>query len=287
MKGVFSTFAFQQLSTGTVFFVYTAVLDRDLECSCKNQSRHCNLYMVLPFLISFVLNLWVDKTIQRIGRLTSAICSCPCRKKCIERCKSNCRFILILLYESLKAAFIGLLWFTCVFLDGDWYLCCWNDGSEQQAQLACKDKNNITAEEKANISELKSRSKIIGLSMLLCTLSVFALLSSFVWTKCCESRPDCSCCNRKIFYDELILEEEENVLEKLLRGAAKQKLTQEITNKINGDDWKKCFDVAKNLIKENITPILAEQNEEIELKDVQGGTSRQQEKRSQSRTEQR
>lgn len=267
-----------------MFFVYTVVLDKDLECSCKKQSRLCNLYMALPFIISFVLNLWVDKTIQRIVRLTSTICSCPCRKKCIERCKSNCKFILILFYEILKAAFIGVLWVTFLYVDGDWYVCCWNDGSEQQAQLACKNKKNITAEEKANIAELKSWSKIIGLSVLFCTLSVFIILSSFVWTKCCESRPDCSCCNRKIFYDELILEEEENVLKELLRGAAKQKLTQDITNNINGDDWKKCFDVAKNLIKKNIIPVLAKQQGEgsdgPDPTSPPQGTSRQQEKRS-------
>ncbi|XP_067449588.1 uncharacterized protein [Thunnus thynnus] len=281
MKEVFSKFLtiFKQLSTYLtiiVFFVYTAVLDRDLECTCKNQSRDCNLYMVLPFLISFVLHLWVDKRFQGIWRFTSTTCCCASNKKCTERCESVNKFILILFYKILKAAFIGLLWVICVLLDGDWYLCCWNDGSEQQAQLACKNKKNITAEEKANIAELKSRSKIIGLSVLFCTLFVFALFSSFGWRKCCESRPDCSCCKRKILYDELILEEEENVLKEVLREAAKHKLNQDIKNKINGDVWEECFDVAEELIIKNKTPILAKKNEEIELKDVQAGTSRQQ-----------
>ncbi|XP_044206494.1 uncharacterized protein LOC122981789 isoform X2 [Thunnus albacares] len=284
MKGVFSKFLtiFKHLSTYLtiiVFFVYTAVLDRDLECTCKNQSLDCNLYMVLPFLISFVLHLWVEKRFKRIWRFTSTTCCCASKKKyrSTERCESVNKFILILFYEILKAAFIGLLWVICVLLDGDWYLCCWNDGSEQQAQLACK-KENITAEEKANIAELKSRSKIIGLSVLFCSLFVFALFSSFGWRKCCELR-GCSC-NRKILYDELILEEEENVLKEVLREAAKHKLNQDIKNKIIGDDWKKCFDVAEELIIKNKTPILAKKKEEIEKKKQQAGTSRQQEERS-------
>lgn len=279
MKEVFSKFLkiFKQLSTYLtiiVFFVYTAVLDRDLECTCKNQSRHCNLYMALPFLISFVLHLWVDKRFQGIWRFTSTTCCCTCSENCTERCESNCKFIWILIYEILKAAFIGLLWVIFVLLDGDWYVCCQNDGSEQQAQLACK-KDKATPEEKANIAELKNKSKIIGLSMLLCTLLAFAFFSSFGWRKCCESR---GCCNRKIFYDELILEEEENVLQEVLRKAAKDKLTKEIEKNINGKHWKECLHVAEKLIKDNTTARLAKQNEGTELKELQ--SSEQQEEGS-------
>ena len=57
-------------------------------------------------------------------------------------------------------ALVGLLWVTSVLIDGDWYVCCQSDQSEQQAQLPCKDKNNLTAEERTIIAELKNHSKV-------------------------------------------------------------------------------------------------------------------------------
>ncbi|XP_042265594.1 calcium homeostasis modulator protein 6-like [Thunnus maccoyii] len=250
MKSIFPKFALKRLNTFLaiiVIFVYKVVIDKDLECTCKNQSRDCILFMVLPFGILFVLHLWVDKRFQRIWRFTCTTCSKTC-----------CKFIWVLLVDILKAAFIGVLWVIFVLLDGDWYVCCQNDGSEQQAQLACKDKNNITPEEKANIAELKSWSQTFGFFVFFFTLFAFAILSTFRLMRCCSP-----CCNRKILYDKMILEEEENVLKEILRGAAREQLTQEIRDKIKDEPWEECFNAADGLISYTRTrPRLAEQQGE-------------------------
>ncbi|XP_028439405.1 uncharacterized protein LOC114559128 isoform X2 [Perca flavescens] len=149
----------------------------------------------------------------------------------------------------------SLLWVTSVYIDGDWYVCCWNDDSGQQKQLACKDKNNITAEEQAIIAELKNHSMVIGMSLLFCTLFLAALISSFGRMTCCK---DSSCCNRNIRYYKVILDEEENVLKEILTKAAKEQLTNEIKLKMGKPEWQKCFDVAKELIEQPTAPTLPE-----------------------------
>ncbi|CAK6984367.1 unnamed protein product, partial [Scomber scombrus] len=85
-----------------------------------------------------------------------------------------------------------------------------------------------------------------------------------------------------MFYDELILEEEENVLTELLRKAAKEKLTEEMTAKINGTKWEECFDVAEDLIKDdNTPPTLPEQqwkwsvNADVSLQKTSQGSAQQ------------
>lgn len=65
-----------------------------------------------------------------------------------------------------------------------------------------------------------------------------------------------------MLYDELIMEEEENVLTGILREAAKEKLNQEIRAKITHENerWEKCFDVAEEVIKDATKrPTLPEQ----------------------------
>lgn len=52
----------------------------------------------------------------------------------------------------------------------------------------------------------------------------------------------------------MILKEEENVLREILTTAAKDKLTEEIKNKIESDPWTECFDVAEELIDNETKP---------------------------------
>ncbi|KAK1898129.1 Zona pellucida sperm-binding protein 3 [Dissostichus eleginoides] len=61
--------------------------------------------------------------------------------------------------DSFMAFLVGLLWVAFVLLDGDWYVCCKNDGSKQQVQLACKAEANITDNERVIIEELKNSSQ--------------------------------------------------------------------------------------------------------------------------------
>ncbi|XP_030278833.1 uncharacterized protein LOC115584980 isoform X2 [Sparus aurata] len=219
-----------------VIFIYNVVLDRSLECTCEEQTTDCIVYMTLPFFIIFVLQLWTEKTFQRVLNYT---------------CSDRCNLLCILFYHILKAAFVGLLWIVSVLIDGDWYVCCLNNGSENQAQLACKNKSDITPEERKIINKLKNYSLVIGLSLLLCALSFTASVSSFRWLKCCYHS---SCCNRKKLYYKVILKEEEHVLKDILIGKAKEQLTEKIMEKIRTPNWDDCFDAAVELIKEETSP---------------------------------
>ena len=159
MKDIFSKFPLKQLSPFVAFiviFVYSGVLDRDLECCCDRQHDYCMSYIILPFFILFVLHLWKDKNFQRFCQYT-----CYCRNCC--DIKKQCRFLMVVLYDLSKASFFGLLWVVAVLIDGDWFVCCQNYKSEQYPDLACKDQEkNITLEERKVVTELK------GLSLVSC-----------------------------------------------------------------------------------------------------------------------
>ncbi|XP_045911255.1 uncharacterized protein LOC123974517 [Micropterus dolomieu] len=230
--------------------------------------------MMLPFFILFVLQLWTDKKFQIAWKYTCACtwtcrfnkeccnkcchricCCCYCCTCCINYTKRLCKVFCIFLHHIMKAVFIGLLWVASVLIDGDWYVCCWNDQSKQQKQLACKAETDMTAMERKIIAELKDWSWVIGISLLFGALFLAALMSSFGRIKCGE---DSACCNRKNLYYKVILEEEKDVLREILTKTAKEKLAEDFGNKIRGKQWEGCFDVAKDLIK-------AEENQENEL----------------------
>ncbi len=73
----------------------------------------------------------------------------------------------------MKAALVGLLWVASVLIDGDWYVCCKNNGSKQQKQLACKQGKSITAEEQRIMAELENYSKVCWVVFLCCCCFLF------------------------------------------------------------------------------------------------------------------
>lgn len=96
--------------------------------------------------------------------------------------------------------------------------------------------------------------QLIGLGALLVGFVFVTFVLPLGWKKCCEKTENCpSCCDRKLLYDQMILEEEENVLTEMIRKAAKDKLTEEMQKKLGSGTWGECFDVAEKLI-ENKTP---------------------------------
>ena len=98
------------------------------------------------------------------------------RFRCMCSTSSHrCKLLCISFYHILRAAFIGLLWVVSVLIDGDWYVCCWNNGSEIHAQLACNDKSDITPEERKIINEYKNYSLV---SNSVYVISVCVFLSS-------------------------------------------------------------------------------------------------------------
>ncbi|KAM9752090.1 uncharacterized protein ACNS7B_008719 [Menidia menidia] len=171
---------------------------------------------------------------------------CPCCKSCCDSCcdsKYCCQFWWIVIISIFKAGLVGLLWVVSVLIDGDWYVCCKNDGSEQQKHLACK-KTNITALEQVEISQLKNYSRNIGFGVILGILFITTLMSVKCWRKCCD---------KDSLYRQLIAEEGESMLNDTLRLKAKYELRDEIRRKIRAGKLSECFDVAEKLIDSDPT----------------------------------
>ncbi|XP_037628648.1 uncharacterized protein LOC119489820 isoform X1 [Sebastes umbrosus] len=259
MKSLLATLASKKLSSYAaviLIFTYTFLLGRDFECTCKPQRFQCFVYLFLPFFIILLLILLTDRSFQRVCRY---LCSCAgCSRE------TTCNFWGSFIRHILKTALVSLLWVAFVYLDGDWYVCCENDHSEQQAPLACKAKDNITEEEQETIAELRNESRVIGVSIL-CGIVVVAFLIPLS-RKCCEGQS--SCCNRRFLFERLILEEEDDVLKDILRKSAKDQLTEEVKNRIRGGQWEKCFDVALDLINTSARSTISEEQQRLLARDA-------------------
>ncbi|KAL7399632.1 hypothetical protein ABVT39_027846 [Epinephelus coioides] len=253
MESVLTKVVSGKVSTcGTIIlmFTYTILLDRDFACTCKSQDFDCILYMALPCFIILVLMLWTDRWFRSVCRY---LCSRP-RSRCLQPCAFWGSFF----HRIFRAFLVGLLWVAFVYIDGDWFVCCQNDGSEQQQHLACKAVIKITETEQVDIAQLKNKSREIG-GWLLCAIVLAASLMPFcVQRKCCED----SCCdNRRFLYHKLILKEEETVLKEVLRKSAKEKLTTGVEDRIRSGQWLECFDVAGELIEVSTDPTLCDTRE--------------------------
>ncbi|XP_074501042.1 uncharacterized protein LOC141773179 isoform X2 [Sebastes fasciatus] len=238
----------------TLMFTYTFLLGREFECTCKSQEIECTMYLILPFFIILLLILWTDRSFQRVCRylFTCAGCCMP----------TTCNFWGSFFRHIFKAVLVSLLWVAFVYLEGDWYVCCKNNHSEQP--LACKAGNNITEKEHETIAELKSTSKVIGGFTLFGIVLVASLIP--LCRKCCEGKS--SCCNRRFLFDKLILEEEDNVLKEILRKSAKDQLTEEVKNRIHGGQREKCFNVAIDLINASAQPTKTDEQQPLRARDA-------------------
>ncbi|MEQ2184649.1 hypothetical protein GOODEAATRI_010191 [Goodea atripinnis] len=217
-----------------VIFTYGILLRRDFECTCKPQHYDCIIYAVLPALIVIVLMLWSNRLFQRF-------------------CSYCCMFKGFLFCQILKSALVGLFWFAFLFIDGNWFACCFNNLSEQQVHLPCKDPGRRTDEEREIIAEMKSTSKVIGCWLLFIIIFSGAMMSWIRWK--CDGR--CNCSIQTVQYEEtlyykLVLEEEERVLKDNLRESINIKLTAEIKKKYE-NNWKECFNVANELLKNELS----------------------------------
>lgn len=221
-------------------FVIFVFLGGNFNCSCRSQDQGCKLFLVLPSLIAFMFLLWTDASFQR-----------SCRHLLLS---SGCSFWMSSCWYVIRAAFIALLWVVCVLITGDWYVCCMSSNITQ-AQLACKSAGMITEEEKKTIAELKNTSWIIGSSLLFGIILVPALFSVFGWCK--KSGGE-----RQKFYQQLILEQQEDVLKETLRSSAREKLSEEMRRRIRDDRWEECWDVAERLIQESVGPTVPEHEQQ-------------------------
>lgn len=95
-------------------------------------------------------------------------------------------------------------------------------------------------------------------SFLLLGIIIFAALMTLFDRICCV-KVKSGCCDRKSLYYRLILEEGDNVLEEILRKAIKERLTKEVMEKTQGEQWWSCFDAAEGLMQQ--LPELTQQQE--------------------------
>ncbi|XP_042071768.1 uncharacterized protein LOC121812799 [Haplochromis burtoni] len=282
MKDFLTNFPFRELSIFVTIvgsFTYNLLLERDMACTCKQGTPDCGIYMALPTCIIFILILWTDKKFKTACKFTFA-CRCESSKEDGDSPSPSpaavasqeqeqrqeqtkcCRTELcgVLLTRILKAGCVGLLWVVSVLMDGDWYVCCNLEKSNNRTNLACKDKQNITAEENIIIIEMKNYSRNIGFGLLFGIIFLAALMSLFDWKRCCEC-----CCRRRIVFDTVILEEGEYLLKEILTEAAKEELTRTIFNQISETqkDWIECLDSAANMVEKSSEPKLSKKQEQL------------------------
>lgn len=100
--------------------------------------------------------------------------------------------------------------------------------------------------------------QVRGLFLLLGIISLAAFTSLCSWRKCCKEK---SKCNTKTEFYKLILEEEKNVLDEILRNSAKQKLSQKVNERLNSEQWERCFHAAAELIESSTSPRVHETGE--------------------------
>lgn len=159
MRDFLTNFPFRALSIFVTIvgsFTYNILLERDIQCTCKDVGLDCSTYMFMPFGIIFFLILWTDKTLQRTCKYT-----CVCEFNNQEQQNQQCvrtQLCGVFWSQIFKAFCVGVLWVVSVLVDGDWYVCC--ESETEKSQLACKDKTNITAEENVMINSLKNTSRV-------------------------------------------------------------------------------------------------------------------------------
>ncbi|XP_030590241.1 uncharacterized protein LOC115783518 [Archocentrus centrarchus] len=196
-----------------------------LTCSCDGRTFRCNEFMAVPFFIVFFLILLIDRTFRRTAKHAAILSG-------------------VVVKRVIRAILFGLLWVVAVLIHGDWYFCCKID--QKHITLPCK--TNLTTEEAATKAETINTSKITGYTLLL-GIIVAALLTSWSgWRQVCEKK--LGLYSRKTLYYQVVLEEEEKILEELLRRAVNENLTKEIMNNINRKDWDGCLYAAEEMINE-------------------------------------
>ncbi|XP_041795577.1 calcium homeostasis modulator protein 4-like [Chelmon rostratus] len=183
----------------------------DFACPCNSNRNfiHCYGYMVLPSLIIISLILWNDK---RIGRIFRYACYHSSVRK--GRCSYRGRFCFQFFIYLLQATSSGFLWCGSVLVDGDWYVCCGTDSSEELMLLSCMKEGEMGPAERATKVTLKNRSMVIGLICILLTAAC-SLVLVLPWNRWCTRRS-----HFRAAFEEAILEQTEVILRDEMGKAA-------------------------------------------------------------------
>ncbi|XP_039655524.1 uncharacterized protein LOC120558546 isoform X2 [Perca fluviatilis] len=196
---MYSSVTFAQVGTFVsiiVVFIYKVVIDRNYECDCDGSGYDCILYMGVPSIVLFVLQLWTIKKWRRTGKACS-------HNDCDDDFKYICN-------QLLKAVVVGLLWVISLLIDGDWAVC------YHHKDLACKDKAKFNSTEHETLANVKSKSEYVGWSLILVILGVVSVMR---WFSCCRDP------NYSKLYEKLKLKQEECVLKQIATEDLKEELT--------------------------------------------------------------
>lgn len=160
-----------------VMFTYSILLSRDFECTCKAQLYDCIIYALIPAAVVTVLMLWSNRLFRRT-------------------CSYCCTFKGFICCQILKSALVGSLWVVFLLIDGDWWACCFNNLSEKQTHLPCKQPANRSVEEREIIAEIKNKSRVSdGFILLQGEHFHISSFSQWLW---------CICHNRMIIKLQLV-----------------------------------------------------------------------------------
>lgn len=149
------------LFTLFALYYYHVVLNKDMLCTCYGVGGVCLVYLMVPALLLFAVQLWVDLAFSRGLRL---LCH-----------GVRAQVAPVLIWRVLEAVFVGLLWVQAVLLDGDWYFCC------GPYNLYC------FAPDEDQLRNRRNESMVIGLLLAVAMTLTAAILSWIPFGKCCTT----------------------------------------------------------------------------------------------------
>lgn len=206
-------------------YCYHVRLDKDMRCSCVSQTKDCWVYLLVPGLVLFVVQLWVDVVFARgLKNLCSGV-------------QVGKKVAPVLIRRVLEAGFVGMLWIQSVLLDGDWYVCC------GRANIRCARYEQIYSLYNINVKrpdseEIRNESQVIGLLLVFVVFLVAAILSWLPWGRW-QNTSSCG-------WTEAVLEEAELTLSQRMRTAAQNQLNTRLDQ--SGAEWRKWEELEKELL---------------------------------------
>ncbi|KAJ0005781.1 hypothetical protein NQD34_015675 [Periophthalmus magnuspinnatus] len=150
-----------------LFFILQYIFDMDFKCSCTSDIQ-CN--EVLYMIVSPVILTWILFYIK----------SCNQRRICdISKTKCCSNFLSFLCQVFLQFMSVGAIWLSAVLLYGDWYFCVKTKSDSNHIGVPCKEKNQLTDEEKDIENGLKIESLNYGM-IVICVLLLIWTVAVFV-----------------------------------------------------------------------------------------------------------
>ncbi|KAI4898117.1 hypothetical protein NFI96_015376 [Prochilodus magdalenae] len=191
------------------FVIFQYIFKQEFFCPCDPDENiyFCMAYIFLPFIIFALIIIVVDKIFLEI-------CAFP-------KCTSS----WVMVKRILRALCVGTLWIITALLDGDLLVCYATTSRNitmRSEQPLCK--KEPTSDEFSSIRHWESTSRVTGLALLCVILLVWIVFSII-----CKRNKSFN----KTVYEEVVLEETENLLHSKLKTMAKEKANSDVEEKWN------------------------------------------------------